>query len=694
LSEDLLAELDYDTLISGLVQHNRNTPSNLVIRFEDDFILNFPSQKNFPLIHYDDQDKVKIERLVAEELLTDIAEVSVMKGSNPVSDFVASLLKGMMIGLEFNSKWIFSQLVKPLMNIAVHLNPLPEYRSTNDVEDGALGPMKYLDMVVDNWGHTLLSKNVRRVYFPETRAGIQNVVRKAAAEGRKVRASGMRHTWNPWMWGVDNELDHMPDEGDVDIFLAMVPNEVSDKLSYARGTSEDWRGRAIELTGISGPLKTWTENGQRKASVKIGGATLNQHLFEWVMESKEWTLPVNTIMLLMTMGGTTSTICHGGGLQHKSLSDLVIGLEYVDASGEIQVVEDPEHLKAASGAFGMLGIIVSITLKMDEMTYSRWGPRQILGPMEDYWARPGDKLTEEAVNMFENHYYAEWIAFPRHHTGGQGLIWQNVWQNDGKAEESTTLIDYVEEAYEISYQFLAEVANQAFKVVLLTFEAEDFLYWLYGWMTGVASTLAMVDLPEPVTTTLTETLHFQRGLHTLVEKAMELNIPIPDDGNGNPDWTIVQRAWWSGQDLVKSYEDNGSYPIDFAMEMRLMSGSDVYMAPYYGNEHGTVSIEVVSSTLIPIALWEDFKNSLATVWSKLTDNQGRALKIRPHWAKEFPAMVGDKTIDEYLQIVYGEQMGLFMNTIKDIVIANGGSIEETKERFSTYFLDKFFAKYW
>jgi len=296
--------------------------------------------------------------------------------------------------------------------------------------------------------------------------------------------------------------------------------------------------------------------------------------------------------------------------------------------------------------------------------------------------------------MFENHYYAEWIAFPRHHTGGQGLIWQNVWQNDGKAEESTTLIDYVEEAYEISYQFLAEVANQAFKVVLLTFEAEDFLYWLYGWMTGVASTLAMVDLPEPVTTTLTETLHFQRGLHTLVEKAMELNIPIPDDGNGNPDWTIVQRAWWSGQDLVKSYEDNGSYPIDFAMEMRLMSGSDVYMAPYYGNEHGTVSIEVVSSTLIPIDLWEDFKNSLATVWSKLTDNQGRALKIRPHWAKEFPAMVGDKSIDEYLQIVYGEQMGLFMNTIKDIVIANGGSIEETKERFSTYFLDEFFAKYW
>jgi hypothetical protein len=33
------------------------------------------------------------------------------------------------------------------------------------------------------------------------------------------------------------------------------------------------------------------------------------------MANPDWTLPVNTIMLLMTMSGTTSTICHGGGLQ-------------------------------------------------------------------------------------------------------------------------------------------------------------------------------------------------------------------------------------------------------------------------------------------------------------------------------------------------------------------------------------------
>jgi hypothetical protein len=47
------------------------------------------------------------------------------------------------------------------------------------------------------------------------------------------------------------------------------------------------------------------------------------------------------------------------------------------------------------------------------------------------------------------------------------------------------------------------------KVVLEAYDAEDFYYWLYGWMTGVASNSAMVDLPDPVTTSTTEALHWQ-----------------------------------------------------------------------------------------------------------------------------------------------------------------------------------------
>jgi hypothetical protein len=146
------------------------------------------------------------------------------------------------------------------------------------------------------------------------RAGVQNVIKYAAKQDKRVRTSGMRHTWNQWMWGVKNDLQ--PQDGtDADYFIAMVPNEVSDHLSYVRGTQEDWRERAKELTFIEGPLETWTEDGLEKAAIKVGAATLNQQLFEWILEDKQWTLPLDTIMLLMTYGGTTTPMCHGGGKQ-------------------------------------------------------------------------------------------------------------------------------------------------------------------------------------------------------------------------------------------------------------------------------------------------------------------------------------------------------------------------------------------
>ncbi len=143
----------------------------------------------------------------------------------------------------------------------------------------------------------------------------------AAREGKRVRASGMRHTWNAWIWGVDdNSQDNArwryssKSQEDVDYFIAMVPNEVSDHLSYVRGNQDAWRERAKELAFVEGPLTTWiAPDGTEKAAVKVGAATLNQQLFEWILEERQWTLPLDTIMLLMTYGGTTSPMCHGGG---------------------------------------------------------------------------------------------------------------------------------------------------------------------------------------------------------------------------------------------------------------------------------------------------------------------------------------------------------------------------------------------
>ena len=57
------------------------------------------------------------------------------------------------------------------------------------------------------------------------------------------------------------------------------------------------------------------------------------------------------------------------------------------------------------------------------------------------------------------------------------------------------------------------------------------------------------------------------------------------------------------------------------------------MAPQYGNKHGTLAIEPVSTRIVHKEVWEDFKVSLAKIWMSYTDHDGSLLNSRVHWAK-------------------------------------------------------------
>ena len=57
------------------------------------------------------------------------------------------------------------------------------------------------------------------------------------------------------------------------------------------------------------------------------------------------------------------------------------------------------------------------------------------------------------------------------------------------------------------------------------------------------------------------------------------------------------------------------------------------MAPQYGNKHGTLAIEPVSTRIVHKEIWEDFKVELAKKWMNYRDHDGTLLKSRVHWAK-------------------------------------------------------------
>jgi hypothetical protein len=83
---------------------------------------------------------------------------------------------------------------------------------------------------------------------------------------------------------------------------------------------------------------------------------------------------------------------------------VYLKIEFVNALGQLQIVDDPELLKSISGAFGLMGVVTAITFKMDKMTYARYHPKKT--QMADSIPRPGtdpsDPAFQKMVDLCHN----------------------------------------------------------------------------------------------------------------------------------------------------------------------------------------------------------------------------------------------------------------------------------------------------
>lgn len=258
--------------------------------------------------------------------------------------------------------------VKSAVN-AVHslVHPHPDFAIYDDPGNKHRVPA-YFDKKFQNWGRTV--ENVPKITcVPTTSYGVQQVVKYAKARDMNVRASGYRHSWSPIFAKKGQILIST-----LDLYKATVlPNIESLPGSEIFGCPTELN--AITFQGIP-------EAGKNRL-VRVGTAVTNQQLRRWCNTQKgklASTLPLNVIMVEITLGGSNAPICHGAGRSHPSLSDLVHTIEYVDANGNIQKLSkdtDPDGMKAASGCFGLLGVITHITLELIPMTYAVMRPQKL-----------------------------------------------------------------------------------------------------------------------------------------------------------------------------------------------------------------------------------------------------------------------------------------------------------------------------
>jgi len=592
--------------------------------------------------------------------------------------------------MRFDLRPMFNAMVDPLVQLAILLNPLPEYHLTKEPMDGNM-EMRYIEETFDNWGTTILNNVTVRTFFPRTVEGVQNIVKLAREQGSRVRASGTRHTFNPWLWGLESEMQPGEQGRNVDFIIATIPLEVSDHLAYARDLGT-WPEDS-ELVGIQGPLSVWEEDGKKHASARFMAGTLNLHYMDWAL-ANNWTLSSNTIMQYMSMGGVMMGTCHGGGIQHGTMGDKLLEVEYVDAKGDLITITDPEDIRVFGGSMGMLGIVTAFTYRLDEMSYARYQPQHIKGGLEAFLPHPdsADPIPESTIESMM-HYYSEYIQYPTHHNAS-GVLWKQTWDNFGRAEDAVTpLTDHLEDEYQRNQIFLETVANNAFKTALEYFPNEHFLRWIFGWMVGATSGLAMDNFEEPLTTTVMEAMHFRRGLHYLSVKAAELIVPIPELEDGSPDWRVVQQVWWDMEDVVARFESEDKYPVDLAVEDRFMGGSEMLLAANHGNKY-SIAIEVASSPLVDHDLWEEFKEAIADNWGNYRDRSGNQLRVRPHWAKEFPRRVGGVPINDYMRQIYAPQLPAYVQGMRRLVEQkNNGELSSTLAMFNTKYMENILDGY-
>ncbi|KAK2606833.1 hypothetical protein N8I77_005558 [Diaporthe amygdali] len=586
---------------------------------------------------------------------------------------------------------------------AVHswIHPHPTFPVYDDPGNKHKVPA-YFDKQFQNWGRTV--ENVPKITcVPTTSYGIQQVVRYAKTNSMNVRASGYRHSWSP-IFGNQGQILIST----LDLHQATVlPNIVSMPGSEVLDCPTELN--AITFQG--------TPEARRNRLVRVGTAVTNQQLRRWCNSQHgrlASTLPLNVIMVEITLGGSNAPICHGAGRSHQTLSDLVHTIEYVDANGNIQKLskdKEPDLMKAASGCFGLLGIITHITLEMIPMTYAVMRPQKLhiteaiplppgmttenLPPV----LRPDTPMTEEqhakAQAAFEdrarNNFYAEWFWFPY-----TSKVWVNCWNT---TDDPQGEIEYPSDQ-EVVIQWFQTVAAQALQVSSAIADLQHTFAWA---QTTLMSTFALYAMPEVsddepgIKTQLPNALHFRRAIQNVRVLDTEMEIPLlPKSGvplsevnfKDEIDFTNVQRAWWAAVLTAYKPEHRDTCPQRMLLEMRITGPSQVIMAPFRGHNLGSASIEILTLENMRGKIWQDYAQEVLDHWMDLKDSRGDYLTTRPHWAKEWwNFKVRGQPMIDYVRQSYTYEIQEFIFRLGQIAKKHGWSMEDARKRFGNDALD-------
>lgn len=234
-----------------------------------------------------------------------------------------------------------------------------------------------------------LSSTVARYYEPTSVAEIQQIVKEARQNGRKVRVVGDSHSWSP---------------------LAVT----KDDLISTRHLNK------ILNVSINPPSITVEP-----------GVTVGETLRAFVKHGV--CLPMNVDLPTITIGGAVAVGANGFSKKWGTYAEFVEEVELVTGTGELRTVNkwrDGELWRAVACSLGLFGIFTKITLSLQPAFNVRVTNHKI----------EMRQAIDEVAQTFEAHDYAQYFWFPFNHkvtlqtsdVTDEAVTWRNShqrWKN-------------------------------------------------------------------------------------------------------------------------------------------------------------------------------------------------------------------------------------------------------------------------
>jgi len=602
-----------------------------------------------------------------EELMTNLLHQYITHDRTNPEVAQESLKQALAVGKQ--QGWTTDNPVEP--QIPKLLKPKGEVTLPKLSEKGSEIECRYMQF--SNWATTVTNGPVY-VFYPKTIEGVKAIVKWAAANNIHVRASGYRHSFGPVFANNTQSaiISVLPEKN-----AGVLPHE---KLIVDQSTLPE-----------DSLLKIQFDATTRR--VTVGAAVTNYMMREWCKKN-DVTLPLNVIMEEITLGGSNAPICHGAGKGNKTLSDLVTKITWINNAGEEQTIDekDPHLLHAAAGALGLLGIVVKLTIQLDPMTYAVLNPKTVVAteavpPPKGWvvpkrWSQPSDKQIDISSQAFDElvnkSYYCEFFWFPY-----SKYSWVNCWKNNGRKED--VVHEYPPAWLDEFQQQSSTLCENITKVV------GGLNSFFQAKMFGNLILTVLSSISKEVTVHLCDGLHFQHGIQNMRVWNFELEIPLKSKPDGSPDLDPARCAWWQAIDLVERRWKEA--PIRIALEMRIMGGSDIHLAPQKGNDF-TCAIEILTSVITDRKVWTNFIQELLDAWSDIPNS-----RVHPHWAKEWAPTTLDKDfkgwtiqnkpIVEYIKKEYSAELNAFKDAEKKLAEKAGIKVENNA-MFSNDTLDEVF----